>query len=135
LDFLSLKNDVNAPSKTNRQKNLVKTFLYVGFFKVNDENSRIRIQDPDPVVRGLDPRIRIRIRIHIKMSWIRNTSSRVNQQVRSSECPLDCGPELMGPPEIFNIRSPEPDSSGKKILLSAGQAGKNNKNSPLRDSM
>jgi hypothetical protein len=23
----------------------------------------------------------------------------------------------MGPPEIFNIRSPEPDSSGKKIFL------------------
>jgi hypothetical protein len=51
------------------------------------------------------------------MSWIRKTSSRVNQLVWSYECPLDCGPELMGPPEIFNIRSPEPDSSGKKILL------------------
>jgi hypothetical protein len=38
--------------------------------KVNDENSRIRIQepDPDPLVRGMDPRIRI----HPKMSWIRN---------------------------------------------------------------
>jgi hypothetical protein len=47
--------------------------------KVNDENRRIRIQDPDPdpdpnpdpLVRGMDPRIRIRI--HPKMSWIRNT--------------------------------------------------------------
>ncbi len=41
--------------------------------QVNDENSRIRIQDlnPDPLVRGMDPRIRIRI--HPKMSWIRNT--------------------------------------------------------------
>jgi hypothetical protein len=41
--------------------------------KVNDENSRIRIQDldPDPLVRSMDPRIRIRI--HPKMSWIRNT--------------------------------------------------------------
>ncbi len=43
--------------------------------KVNDENSRIRIQDPDPnldpSVRGMDPRIRILI--HPKMSWIRNT--------------------------------------------------------------
>jgi hypothetical protein len=41
--------------------------------KVNDENRRIRIQDPDPnpnpLVRGMDPRIRI----HTKMSWIRNT--------------------------------------------------------------
>jgi hypothetical protein len=37
--------------------------------KINDDNSRIRIQDPDPLVRGMDPRIRI----HPKMSWIRNT--------------------------------------------------------------
>ncbi len=40
---------------------------------VNGENSRIRIQDPDlnpdPLVIGMDPRIRI----HPKMSWIRNT--------------------------------------------------------------
>jgi hypothetical protein len=27
--------------------------------------------DPDPLVRGMDPRIRIRI--HTKISWIRNT--------------------------------------------------------------
>ncbi len=41
------------------------------------KNSRIRIRiqdpepnpDPDPLVRGMDPRIRI----HPKMSWIRNT--------------------------------------------------------------
>jgi hypothetical protein len=40
--------------------------------KVNEENSRIRIKDsdPDPLVRGMDPRIRIRI--HPKISWIRN---------------------------------------------------------------
>ncbi len=39
--------------------------------KINDENSRIRIQDPDPdpLARGMDPRFRI----HPKMSWIRNT--------------------------------------------------------------
>jgi hypothetical protein len=29
--------------------------------------------NPDPFVRGMDPRIQIRIRIHIKISWIRNT--------------------------------------------------------------
>ncbi len=50
--------------------------------KVNDKNSRIRFQDPDPnpdpnpdpdpLVRGMDPRIRILI--HPKMSWIRNTA-------------------------------------------------------------
>jgi hypothetical protein len=42
--------------------------------KVNDENSRIRIRidpNPDPLVRGMDPRIQIQI--HPKMSWIRNS--------------------------------------------------------------
>ncbi len=29
--------------------------------------------DPDPLVRGMDPRIQIRI--HTKMSWIRNTGA------------------------------------------------------------
>ncbi len=68
FDFLSWKNDVNVPSKSNKQKK----FVFSGILKVNDENSRIRIQDldPDPFVRGMDPRIRIRI--HPKMSWIRN---------------------------------------------------------------
>ena len=47
--------------------------------KVNDEKSRIRIQgpDPDPLVRGMDQRIRIRI--HPKMSWIRNTGIRIGK--------------------------------------------------------
>jgi hypothetical protein len=36
-DFLSLKNDVNEPSKSNEQKNR----FFVGVLKVNDENSRI----------------------------------------------------------------------------------------------
>ncbi len=39
-DFLSLKNDVNVSSKSNKQKNL----FFGGVFKVNDENSRIRIR-------------------------------------------------------------------------------------------
>ncbi len=45
--------------------------FFAGILKVNDENNRIRFQDPDPdpLVRGMDPRIRI----HPKMSWIRNT--------------------------------------------------------------
>jgi hypothetical protein len=34
---------------------------------------RNRHPDPDPLVRGMDPRIQIRIRIHTKMPWIRNT--------------------------------------------------------------
>jgi hypothetical protein len=45
-------------------------FVLCCILKVNDENSRIRIQDPDPLVRGMDTRIRI----HTKMSWIRNTA-------------------------------------------------------------
>jgi hypothetical protein len=71
FDFLSLKNDVNVASKSNKQK-------------VNDENSRIRIQDPDPdpLVRGMDPRIQIRI--HPKMSWIRNTGCSSYSFVRLS---------------------------------------------------
>jgi hypothetical protein len=46
--------------------------------KVNDENSRPRIQDPDPdpLIRG-SWSINQRIRIHTKMSWIRNTGIRL----------------------------------------------------------
>ncbi len=51
---------------------MLKNLFFAGILKVNDEKSRIRIQDPDPLVRGMDPRIRIRI--HPKMSWIRNTA-------------------------------------------------------------
>jgi hypothetical protein len=48
--------------------------FFPGILKINDENSRIRIQDPDPdpLVIGMDPRIRIRI--HPKMPWIRNNA-------------------------------------------------------------
>jgi hypothetical protein len=52
-----------------------KTYFFVGVLKVNDEKE----QDPDPnlntdpLVRGRDPRIRI----HTKMSWIRNSALKV----------------------------------------------------------
>jgi hypothetical protein len=41
--------------------------------KIAGSGSRIQDPDPepDPLVRGMDPRIRIRI--HPKISWIRNT--------------------------------------------------------------
>jgi hypothetical protein len=57
---------------TSRKNCVKKNSFFAGILKVNDENSRIRIQDPDPdpLVRGMDPRIRI----HTKMSWIRNTA-------------------------------------------------------------
>jgi hypothetical protein len=82
FDFLSLKNDVNVALKSTviSRKNLVKKVSFCWILKVNDENSRIRIQDPDPLVRGMDPRIRIRI--HPKMSWIHNTAK--NELIVSS---------------------------------------------------
>ncbi len=62
--------------KVISRKNKIKNLFFVGILKVYDENSRIRIQDPDPdsdpLVRGMIPRIRIRI--HTKMSWIQNTA-------------------------------------------------------------
>jgi hypothetical protein len=54
------------------RKNVLTKIVFVVILKVNDEKGRIRIQDPDPLVRGMDPRIRIRI--NSKMSWIRNTA-------------------------------------------------------------
>jgi hypothetical protein len=59
---------------------MLKILFFAGILKISDENSRIPIQDPDPdpnpdpdpLVKGLDPPIRIRI--HTKMSWIRNTA-------------------------------------------------------------
>jgi hypothetical protein len=56
--------------KVINRNNKIKNSFFVGILKVYDENSRIRIQDP--LVRGMDPRIRIRI--HTKMAWIRNTA-------------------------------------------------------------
>jgi hypothetical protein len=51
-DLLTLKNDANIASKSNKQKNL-KQINLIAVSKVTDENSRIRI--------------------HSKMSWIGNT--------------------------------------------------------------
>ncbi len=42
-DFLSLKNDVNVPSKSNKHKNSEKK-IYVDILKITDENGRIRIR-------------------------------------------------------------------------------------------
>ncbi len=58
--------------KVIAEKNSLKKLVFIGILKVNDENSRIRIQDPDPnpypdpLVRGMDPQIQIRI--HTEMS-------------------------------------------------------------------
>ncbi len=60
FDFLSLKNNVNIPSKSNKiLKRKLFVFSFVLFFasilKVNDENSRIRIQDADTQQNVMDP--------------------------------------------------------------------------------
>jgi hypothetical protein len=54
--FIFEKNDVNVHSKSNKQKNCFIKVPFFGGLKVNDENNRILI------------------RIHTKISWIRNTS-------------------------------------------------------------
>ncbi len=37
FDFLSLKNDVNVHSKSNKQKNFVTKLVFVSVLKVNDD--------------------------------------------------------------------------------------------------
>jgi hypothetical protein len=49
------------------QKNFFFKYSFVGVLKINDEN--MQDPNPDPLVRGMDQRIRI----HTKMAWIRNT--------------------------------------------------------------
>jgi hypothetical protein len=45
FNFLSLKNEVNVPSKSNKQKKLkIKKLFFCWHLKVSDENSRIRIR-------------------------------------------------------------------------------------------
>jgi hypothetical protein len=57
-DVFSLKKDVNVPSKSNKQTNILLMMSWRWLTK---------IAGPDPLVRGMDPRIRT------KFSWIRNT--------------------------------------------------------------
>jgi hypothetical protein len=67
FDFLSLKNDVNVPSKSNMQKILCSIRI-----RQDPDPGSGSEPDPDTLVTSMDPRIRIRI--HPKMSWIRNTA-------------------------------------------------------------
>ncbi len=59
-------NYVNVPSKSNKQKKCFKKIVFCWHL----EGQWRKKQDPDPLVRGMDPRIRI----HSEMSWIRNTA-------------------------------------------------------------
>jgi len=38
---------------------VLKNYFFVGILKINDENRKILIPDPDPLVRSMDPLIRI----------------------------------------------------------------------------
>ncbi len=61
------------PSKSNKQKNFFEiSFLLASWRPM----TKIADPDPDPLVRGMDPGIRIWI--HTKISWIRNTDSNYN---------------------------------------------------------
>jgi hypothetical protein len=62
FDFLSLKNYVNVPSKSNKQKKFFRNKFFVAILKVIDENSRIRIHLSEAWIRGSG------IRIHTIMS-------------------------------------------------------------------
>ncbi len=59
-------------SKSNKQKKLRKKIFFVDTLKVTDEKAGSgQHPDPDPLVRGMD----LRIRIRTKISWIRNTDT------------------------------------------------------------
>jgi hypothetical protein len=64
-----LKKDVNVSSKSNKKKNKNKKLFFVGILKVYDENSRIRI--------------------HTKMSWIRNTDGNEKEMSNVTYVPLN----------------------------------------------
>jgi hypothetical protein len=78
FDFLSLKNDVIVASKSIKQKkNCVKKLVFC--WHLEGQCRKWQDPDPDPLVRGVDPRIRIRI--HPKMSWIRNTALKIQRHL------------------------------------------------------
>jgi len=68
--------------------NWVKKSYFYAILKVIDESSRIRLHDPDPdsLVGGMDPRIRIQP----KMLWIRNTEKKGYILYYSFSYPVTC---------------------------------------------
>ncbi len=71
FDFSSLKNDINVPSKRSKLKS--KKLFFCWHFEGQWRKQQDPDLHPDSLVRGMAPRIQILIRIHTKMSWIRNT--------------------------------------------------------------
>jgi hypothetical protein len=86
---------VKAEKIVTKVKKTIFNYCFSGILKVNDENSKIRIQDPDqnpdqnpdPLVRGMDPRIRI----HTKMSFIWNTGKDTKNNIYESMTKLLLG--------------------------------------------
>ncbi len=77
-DFLSLKNEVNVPSKSKK-----KIWQKI-FFCLRLEGRWRKEQDPepDPLVRGTNPRIRI----HTNVSRIRNTALVIRDILLATGC-------------------------------------------------
>ncbi len=82
--FVSGMNPDPSIIKQNSKKNLDSyCFLTLYLWEKNSFllaswRSMTKGQDPDPLVRGMDSRVQIRIRIHTKMSWIRNNGWNYN---------------------------------------------------------
>jgi hypothetical protein len=71
FDFLPLKNYVKVPSKSKMQKNFFKKLVFCWHLEGQWWKLKDLDPHPDPLVRGMDPRIRI----HTKMSWIRKNGA------------------------------------------------------------
>jgi hypothetical protein len=80
FDSLSLKNDVNVPSKSIKQKNRKKIFLVV-VLSVTDEKSRIRIRIRWSEARSADPDPNPYQNVRDPEDCIKPLSSRVNQNM------------------------------------------------------
>ncbi len=65
--FLSFKNDVNVTSKSNKQRN----FFWKLVFCWPLEGQWRKKQDPDPLVRGMDPRIHTTAKWHGSATLVR----------------------------------------------------------------
>ncbi len=87
------------------RKNCVKKLVFCWHLEGQWRKKQDPDQDPDPLVRGMDPRIRIRIRIHPKMSWIRNTALNKNKWQIAKKSATHSLPEKMAVFAVFKWSS------------------------------
>ncbi len=78
LDFLSLKNDVNVPSKSNKQKNFIKISLLLASW-------RSMTKTAGSGSGSISQRHGSADQVHTKMSWIRNTEINDKVQTRTED--------------------------------------------------